>query len=172
MREAELSMLQRLGASEHAPGAILDAQCNLAMTYAALGRHNEALSLRQDVYSGRSKLEGEEHAETLQAALNYAASLGDLKRFGEVKALLRKIMPVARRVLGENHVDTLKMRWSYATALYAADDATLDDLREAVTALEDVERTARRLFGGAHPHTVQLERCLRDARTLLRAREA
>ena len=47
------------------------------------------------------------------------------------------------------------MRWTYAEVLYTDDGATLDDLREAVAKLEDVERTARRVFGGAHPTTLQ-----------------
>jgi hypothetical protein len=51
------------------------------------------------------------------------------------------------------------------------DRATLDDLREAVTTLEDVERIARRVLGGAHPNVVDIERELRDARETLRARE-
>ena len=50
-------------------------------------------------------------------------------------------------------------------------DATLDDLREAVTTLEDVERTARRVFGGAHPTTTEIEKSLQNARAALRARE-
>ena len=33
-------------------------------------------------------------------------------------------------------------------ALYQDPRATLDDLREAVTTLEDTERIARRVFGG------------------------
>ena len=41
--------------------------------------------------------------------------------------------------------------------------ATLDDLREAVTTLEDAGRIARRVLGGAHPITVGLERALRLA---------
>ena len=49
--------------------------------------------------------------------------------------------------------------------------ATLDDLREAVTTLEDVERTARRVFGGAHPITAGIELRLREARAALAARE-
>ena len=73
--------------------------------------------------------------------------------------------------IGESHDVTFKMRWSYAISLYADDDATLDDLREAVTMLEDIARTARQVFGGAHPNTVQIECRLRDARTALRARE-
>ena len=61
---------------------------------------------------------------------------------------------------------------SYARALYEDDGATLDDLREAVTTLEDVERTARRVMGGAHPLTAAFEEYVRDARAALRAREA
>ena len=86
--------------------------------------------------------------------------------------MLGKVMPVARRVLGENHRLTLKMRWAYADALWRDDAATLDDLREAVTTLEDVERTARRVLGGAHPVAVDIEKDLRAARATLSAREA
>ena len=61
--------------------------------------------------------------------------------------------------------------WVYAKALYKADGATLDDLREAVTTGEDAERIARRVLGGAHPTTEAIEIALRDARAALRARE-
>ena len=52
-----------------------------------------------------------------------------------------------------------------------ADGATLDDLREAVNTLEGTERTARRVMGGTHPLTMQIEPSLRNARAALRARE-
>ena len=64
------------------------------------------------------------------------------------------------------------MRWNYAEALYKDDGATLDDLREAVTTLEDAQRTARRVLGSAHPTAVQIERHLKNARAVLRARES
>ena len=105
------------------------------------------------------------------AASNYAESLIELKRFREVKSLLRKTIPVARRVLGDTHETTLHLRKAYARVLYRNPAATLDDLREAVTALEDLERTARRVFGGAHPDLVAFEKSLRNARATLRARE-
>ena len=54
---------------------------------------------------------------------------------------------------------------------YVKDNATLDDLREAVTTLEDTERTARRVFGAAYPVTEEVEICLREARGVLSARE-
>ena len=63
------------------------------------------------------------------------------------------------------------MRWAYAAALCNDPGATLDDLREAVTTLEDTERTARRLLGGAHPITFSIDRDLRIARAALSARE-
>ena len=63
------------------------------------------------------------------------------------------------------------MRGCYAEALYKDDGATLDDLRESVTTLEDMERTARRVFGGTHPIVETIGRHLRNARAVLRARE-
>ena len=87
-----------------------------------------------------------------------------LARIKEAKALMRKVMPTARRVLGIAHNITLRMSWSYAEALYRDDGATLNDLREAVTTLEDAVRTAQRVFGRSHPLTADIERGLRDAR--------
>jgi len=109
---------------------------------------------------------------SLVVATAYAASLVRFKRFEEARSLMRKWMPVSQRVLGANHDFTLRMRALYAQALYLDASATLDDLREAVTTLEETERTARRVFGGSHPLAVQVERALRNARTLLPAREA
>jgi hypothetical protein len=40
-----------------------------------------------------------------------------------------------------------------------------------VTTLEDAERTARRVLGGAHPTTTGIEDSLRNARAALGARE-
>ncbi|CAH0365336.1 unnamed protein product [Pelagomonas calceolata] len=169
VREAEMSMLRRLGDSE---GNILIMQGNLASSYRALGRLDEAISMRRDVYSGWLKLEGEESRKTLLAANNYASTLRQLERFKETKVLLRKMMPVARRVLGESHDLMLRMRWIYGKALYKDDAATLDDLREAVTTFEEIERIGRRVFGGAHPLVAGVEGALRQSRATLRGANA
>jgi hypothetical protein len=166
--EAELSTDRRLGATEE---HLLVTQGNLAMTYGKLGRHERALQIERDVYSGRLKLDGEEHPKTLIAANNYAASLFTLNRFEEARSVLRKIIPVARRVLGKANDLTLKMKKIYVDALYSDAAATLDDLREAATTLEDTARLARRVFGGAHPLTEGIEISLQNARAVLRARE-
>ena len=114
---------------------------------------------------------GEENEATIRAVYNYAYSLIILERFEEAKALLLKAMPIARRVLGDNDRLTLKLRCNYAVVLYKADGATLDDLREAVTTLEDLARIARRVLGGAHPVVAQVQVDLGNAQAALRARE-
>ena len=48
---------------------------------------------------------------------------------------------------------------------------TLGDLREALNTLEEIEPTARRVFGGAHPTTMQMVQDLQKVRAILRARE-
>jgi len=127
--------------------------------------------MRRDVYSGTLKLKGEEDADTLLAVLNYASVLGHLGRFEEARSLLRPTIPVARRVLGENDETTLKMRWGYARALSEDHGASLDSIHEAVTTLEDMARTMRRVLGGAHPLSKFIQMSLQHARATLRARE-
>ena len=107
----------------------------------------------------------------IRAGYNYADTLSRLERFEEAKSLLLKIIPVARRVLGENEEVVLRMRANYAGALVNASGATLDDIREAVTTLDDVARIARRVLGGAHPITEAIEHNLSEARAALRSRE-
>ena len=63
------------------------------------------------------------------------------------------------------------MSLTYARTLYMDDGATLDDLREAVTTLEDATRIARRVLGGTHPITNGIEYGVQKARAAFRARE-
>ena len=110
---------------------------------------------------------------TIAAAINYAGSLKRLGQFKEARSLLRKTLPAARRVLGDTHEYVLRTRSLHAEAFYMDAGATLNDLREAVTTLEDTERIARCVLGGAHPLTTGIgEDCLQNARAVLRAREA
>ena len=81
------------------------------------------------------------------------------------------MIPVARRVFGENNELTLRMRWLSAEALYEDPDATLDDLREAVTTLEDTARIARRVLGPSHPTTEDIVLDLQNAQAALAARD-
>ena len=168
VQEAELSLRRRVGDSER---SILEVQGNLAVTYRRVGRAEQALRLRRDVYSGHLKLSGEENVTTLLAANNYAHGLLTLQRYAEAKSLLRKTIPLARRVLGESDALSFRMSLNYTEALYSNPSATLDDVREAVTTLEKTARTARRVLGGAHPLTLATEEGLRVSRATLHADE-
>jgi len=168
VQEAELSMLRRVGM----PGdIILMLQGNVAATYESMGRIEEALLLKQEAYSGLLQLKGEEDFGSLVAAQNYVSSLCVLGRFEEAKAVLHKMTPAVQRVLEEKDELALKWKWNYASVLYKDGAATLDDVGEAVTTLEDLVRTTRRVFGGAHPLTGCIAASLRNARAALRARE-
>jgi len=170
VKEAELSTLRRLGGSED---NILITQGNLANSYQGLGRHLEkTLRTRQEVYSGRLRLDGEEHRETLKTAINYAISLSTIQRYEEAMALLRKPIRIARRVLGDNDEITITMKMTYAEALYKDTSATLDNLLESVKTLEETGQTARRVLGSSHPTAEFIAGYLQNARAALRAREA
>ena len=142
VREAELSMLQRIGgAGEH----ISRVQSNVAIAYAELGRLEEATWMQREVYSAYVRNYGEEHRDTFRGADNYATSLLALGRFEEGKSVLCKTIPVAQRVPGGSDAVTLKLWWSYASALCENARPTLDDLREAVDTFEEIrtDRAAR-----------------------------
>mmetsp|Transcript_866 Transcript_866/g.2451 ORF Transcript_866/g.2451 Transcript_866/m.2451 type:complete len:406 (+) Transcript_866:808-2025(+) len=168
-RQAELSLMKRVGA----PGDhMLRVQTRVGYSYNALGRHEEGLPLQRDVYSGRLKLHGENHQETIWSAGYLANSLYRTRRFDEGKALLRKVIPVARRVLGKGNIDVIRLRWSYGLFLYRAPDATLDDIREAVATMEETYGTVRRAFGAEHSYTREMDpKDIRFAQAELRARE-
>ena len=81
------------------------------------------------------------------------------------------VQPMDCAVMGTGPLQVRDSPLSYANALYKDNSATLDDLRKAVNALEETERTARRVFGGEHPTTEIVGRSLRNARAALRTRE-
>ena len=118
------------------------------------------------------KLYGEESFETLREANNYAALLKELKQFTLATSVLRKSIRVARRVLGENHSLTLTSRSLIAQTIFHNPGATLDDIREAINTLEEMEPISRRALGIAHPIAVNIQGELQQARALLRARKA
>ena len=62
------------------------------------------------------------------------------------------------------------MKQKCAQSLYRDDGATPGDLNEAVTTLVKLEQTARRVLGGGHPTTEEIEGDVERSRAALRAR--
>ena len=154
--EAQLPMMKRLGDSAH---NILALQSNLANTYQGLGRLEEAMLLKGKVYSGYSKLYGEQHEHTLVAADNYAMALLELRRFEEAKRLLRKVAPVAQRVLGNDHELTLSIRENLCLATLDG-ESPAEEKRDALKMFEDTLGVMRRVLGPQHPDTQRGQRNL------------
>ena len=167
VREAELAMERRRGSRRIT--SVLRMQGNLAGSYEALGRLEEASEQYRQVYFGLMSTLGEEHLDTIGAANNYASSFARRERYAEARSLLRKTMPVARRVLPENDEAWFMMRMNFAAVLYEPDWATVDDVREAVTTLEDLAPITRRVLGCKHPTVVSIELSLRKVRGKARA---
>ena len=88
-------------------------------------------------------------------------------------------MPRAASSLGPEHTGTLRLRSLYAYTLWVGGHrdgitkgdapvaATLDELVEAVTIYEDVEKIWVRIFGEKHPETLNLQREFAEARERL-----
>ena len=150
--EVELANETRFGAPEN---EILNTKTRLANCYISLGRAEEALSLHREIYSRSAALDptdvGREVFGRLQYAVNLASSLLETKRHAEAKSLLRKQLSQARRATGAEHATFIRLRGLYAKALYLDDCASRNDVAEAVTILEDLYSTARRVFGSNHP---------------------
>ena len=161
-----------LAQAPYSAGQVLTVQLNLACAYQFLGRREQAIRMQREVYAGRLRLSGEEAFPTLLAANNLASSLARYRdSYGEAKTLWRTLIPIARRSLGEGNDLTLTLEINYARTLYEDTGATLDDLREAATTLEDTVRIVRRWLGPSHPTTEDVVRELQNARAALAARD-
>ena len=153
------------------PLASINTQSNLANSYQMLGRYDEALRMRREVYSGTYRIYGEDSYDALVETLNLALVLRDTGNNPEAKELLRARIPVAERSLGREHYVYFRLCWAYANTLGDAADATFDDLVQAEALLDDTYTRFRRVMGDGHPYTAKIHDCLLATREdLARAR--
>ena len=113
-----------------------------------VGRLDEALCLRQDVYSERLKVTAKNMKRNLLAANNYADIPCQTKALEEAGTVAQKDVRRATRSrkFGRGHVpyeDKLREGALPRPRRHA-------DSRGRPTTLEETERTARRVLGGAH----------------------
>ncbi|MDV9175899.1 FxSxx-COOH system tetratricopeptide repeat protein, partial [Streptomyces sp. W16] len=120
----------------------------LAMTFAAVGDHERALALHQDLFDRRRVL-GEDDPETLIAASNLAIRLADVGRVEEAVVLGEGTLARRRRVLGEDHPNTLIAASNLANRL-----ADVGRVEEAVVLGEGTLAGQRRVLGEDHPNTL------------------
>jgi serine/threonine protein kinase/Flp pilus assembly protein TadD len=80
---------------------------NLANSYAALGRHADALQLRQETLALRRDKLGPDHKDTLASMHNLATSYDALGRHAEALTLREQTLDLRRAKFGTDNPDTL-----------------------------------------------------------------
>jgi serine/threonine protein kinase len=91
----------------------------LANGYAALGRHDDALTLREQTLAKRRQVLGPYHRDTLTSMNNLALSYAALGRRAEAVRLHEETLALRQQHLGVDHPDTLSSMNNLAQALQA-----------------------------------------------------
>mmetsp|Transcript_36373 Transcript_36373/g.112529 ORF Transcript_36373/g.112529 Transcript_36373/m.112529 type:complete len:217 (+) Transcript_36373:2-652(+) len=106
---ASLAVERRYWSRESESHNVRIAQHNLSGCYSALGRHEDALRVIQEVFAADVNAHGPGHEYTLSSAVQLSLQLGHLKRFAEAKSFLSEQVPIAQQALGVDHSVTLNM---------------------------------------------------------------
>ncbi len=123
---------------------------NLALDYDALGRHAEALKLREEtVFLAKARL-GPDHPKTLASMGNLALSYTALGRHAEALKLGLETLALMKTTLGPDHPYTLRSMNNLANSYHALGrHAETVELREETLALMKAN------LGPDHPDTLQ-----------------
>src|SRR5262249_18473969 len=127
---------------------------NLAISYATLGRHAEALELREEALALHTSRLGPEPPRTLMCMNNVALSYAALGRHADTLRLSEQALALQKARLGPGHPDPLWGTWGVAHNL-----VKLDRGAEAVSVIDDWVRHA-----SAKPAAPRLLRCVMDLR--------
>ena len=122
---------------------------NLAGTYRASGRLDEAITLYEQVFSGRSLVLGPDHRSTLTARDELAGIYREAGRFDEAITLKKQILADAMRIRGPDSPGASAARNNLA-ATYR-DAGRLD---EAIPLYQQNLEDVTRLSGLDHPETL------------------
>ena len=164
-------LLRELGGEVGADEAsLIVLKTGLGRSYVDAGRHDDALAIFREVHKKNVALRGPEHDETLYCAGHLTNALVLTGRHDEAKTLLRdQVLPAAQRVLPPEDDIIISCTSNLARALYDAESASVDDLREGVALLEALCTTSRRVYGAEHPKVALREGYLDDAQAKLAA---
>ncbi|KAE9382782.1 hypothetical protein BT96DRAFT_845057, partial [Gymnopus androsaceus JB14] len=78
----------------------------LAVTYANLGRYNDALELQEPLLKLSEQALGKEHPDTLSRTQNLAVTYKDLGRYNDALELEEPLLKLSEQVLG-NYIPIL-----------------------------------------------------------------
>ncbi|HEV3006438.1 MAG TPA: tetratricopeptide repeat-containing protein kinase family protein, partial [Pirellulales bacterium] len=122
-----------------------------------LGRHAEALALREEALALMKARLGEEHRETLMSMSNLASSYAAFGRHVEALALFEEALARTKSKLGPSHPDTLLCMNNLAKSNY-----DLGRRAEALRLNEETLALERDSLGPQHPFTLMTMSNLAD----------
>ena len=141
---------------------VLSPRNELARAYRAAGRLEEAITLYEQVFSGRSRVLGPDHRSTLTARDDLTDTYWDAGRLDEAITLKKQILADAMRIMGPDSSGASAARLNLA-ATYR-DAGRLD---EAIPLYQENLDDVARTLGLDHPDTLtardQLAGAYRDA---------
>ncbi len=170
--EADLAYTKRHDADNFQ--ALLATRDNIAICLAEQNRKDEALALHRDIFAETVDHFGTADIETLEAAHSLAFALVENGDHAECLQFFidYHLLDLAMEHYGAEHNYMLQIRTLHARTLCEDENASLDNLRQAVELLEDIDSISSRVFGARHPDTAANGSMLRYAREKLAQAEA
>jgi len=129
----------------------LNALYNLATTYNAAGKYEEAAEMSEKLYNIRQKLLGEENRSTLSTLSVSFSSYMDMGNYKKAAEIAEKAYSLKLSTLGAEHPDTLNSLIDLSSSYNA-----LGEYTKALEAAEKAYTPVRNLFGDEHPRTLIL----------------
>ncbi|NOX23387.1 MAG: tetratricopeptide repeat protein [Actinobacteria bacterium] len=122
---------------------------NLASSYQAAGRTDEAVELREQALADCEHILGTDHADSLTSRNNLASSYQAAGRTDEAIRLKEQVLADRLRILGTEHPNTLASRNNLVLSYQAA-----GRIDEAIELGEQVLADSERILGTEHPNTL------------------
>mmetsp|Transcript_4642 Transcript_4642/g.14053 ORF Transcript_4642/g.14053 Transcript_4642/m.14053 type:complete len:161 (-) Transcript_4642:89-571(-) len=132
-------------------GVIDFAQSDLANCLGDLGRHDEALVIKREIYRKSRAALGDTHEETIILAINLSTSLAHANG-SEAITLLRKTLPDTQRGLGDRHDFTFRVVGLFAEVV-AQSATSREEVVEADALVEKYIQIVCQVLGRGHPLT-------------------
>ncbi|WP_329457115.1 tetratricopeptide repeat protein [Streptomyces sp. NBC_01497] len=151
LAEAERMYRAMLADADADSDVALTVRHNLAAVLIHQQRHDEALTMYQELVDARSRLLGHRHPDTLIARHNRAVVLNRLGHVTEADTLITELLQDYRRAYGHRHVATLGVQVDLA-----AMKANQGHNAEAVPLLRDAIEGYRGTHGPNHPRVREL----------------
>jgi tetratricopeptide (TPR) repeat protein len=122
---------------------------NLANSYAALGRHADALKLREHTLALRESTLGADHPDTLMSCSDLASSYAAVGRHADALKLREQTLPRMQAALGPDHPHTL---WAMISLTLSYE--ALGRHADALRLREQTLALRKAVLGPDHPDTL------------------